>query len=255
MVASEEHARIMKSILELKSEPVAVWLVNSSVVPESFSTWEQLSSHRYCQALMRARQGESVILDGDGLSCPAAAAAFGFKPLPEGLANGHGLVGFGIVPEPNTGVTMFQGMTNLSPHSIHTIAVSPLAKSPSLPDIIVVEGEPEQLMWLLLADQNLDGGKRRAGDTAVLQATCVDCTIIPYVEQRMNFTLGCYGCREATDLATSEAALGFPGSRLEGIIEQLILLEKKAMPRSRSKNVYSRLASKTIASPFADGAE
>ena len=56
-------------------------------------------------------------------------------------------------------------------------------------------------MWLLLAEVNLRGGERLTGSTAVLQATCVDATIIPYLEQRLNFTMGCYGCREATDIA------------------------------------------------------
>ena len=56
--------------------------------------------HRYCQALMKARRGERVILEADTLACPAAAKAFGFKPLPEGLQTGKGLAGFGIVAEP-----------------------------------------------------------------------------------------------------------------------------------------------------------
>lgn len=48
---------------------------------------------------MKARRGQSVTLDAKGMSCPAAAAAFSFKPLPEGLVNGKGLVGFGIAVE------------------------------------------------------------------------------------------------------------------------------------------------------------
>jgi uncharacterized protein (DUF169 family) len=63
-----------------------------------------LEGHRYCQALMRARRGEHVVLDGEGIACPAAAAAFGFRPLPEGLKNGRGLMGYGITKEEETGV-------------------------------------------------------------------------------------------------------------------------------------------------------
>jgi len=53
---------------------------------------EKLHGHRYCQALMKARHGKHVLLDAEGIACPAAAAAFGFKPLPEGLKTGKGLV-------------------------------------------------------------------------------------------------------------------------------------------------------------------
>ena len=39
----------------------------------------------------------------EGIACPAAAAAFGFKSLPEGLKSGKGIVGFGIVSGESVG--------------------------------------------------------------------------------------------------------------------------------------------------------
>ena len=190
---------------------------------------------------MRARRGAIVLLTGDQLACPAAAAAFGLRPLPEGLVNGKGLVGFGIVQEPVTGAQMFRDMPHLEPRSIAALALAPLGLAPSLPDVVVVEGTPEQLMWLLLADLNREGGSRRTAHTAVLQATCVDSTIVPCLEQRLNFSLGCYGCREATDLAPSETVVGFPGAMLEPLVERLAALDEKAIPRSRAKGVHARL--------------
>lgn len=76
---------------------------------------EKLNGHRYCQALMKSRHGQHAILDADGIACPAAAAAFGFKQLPDGLKTGKGLVGFGIINQESTGKTMFEGMTTI-PH-------------------------------------------------------------------------------------------------------------------------------------------
>lgn len=232
------------AILGLKTVPIAVFLHETDVMPPVFDSFEVVSSHRFCQLLMRARHGESLILEPDKLSCPAAAAAFGFRPLPEGLATGRGLVGFGIVSEPSTGKAMFDGMTRLPAGSVKRIAVCPLAAAPELPDVVVVEGLPEQLMWLALADLNQAGGRRRRADTAVLQATCVDATIIPYVVQRMNFSLGCYGCREATDMEPDETILGFPGSALDGLMSALDYLNLKAIPQSRNKGVYKHFKGK-----------
>jgi uncharacterized protein (DUF169 family) len=110
--------------------------------------------------------------------------------------------------------------------------------------VVVVEGPPEPLMWLLLADLNLSGGERRPGSTAVLQATCVDATVIPHLERRMNYSLGCYGCREATDLAPAEAVIGFPGERLEPLLSTLEKLAERAIPRSREKATLTHLADK-----------
>jgi uncharacterized protein (DUF169 family) len=193
---------------------------------------------------MRARRGESLLFGPGYLSCPAAARAFGFRALPEALSEGRGLAGFGIVREPHTGKVMFEGMRYLEMGELAGVGLCPLHAAPRLPDVVVVEGTPEQLMWLLLADLNLAGGKRRQGSTAVLQATCVDATVIPHLEDRLNFSLGCYGCRDATDLAPTETVVGFPGRMLEALTDQVGFLAGKAMPNSRAKNAWKQLEGK-----------
>ena len=240
----------MTQAIGLESAPVAVFLLSPDADMAPFADWEAVERHRYCQALMKARAGERVILEADELACPAAAKAFGFRPLTPALQSGKGLVGFGIVAEPESGATMFQGMTCLEPGSAARIALCPLGEAPALPDVVVVEGPPEQLMWLLLAEVNLRGGERLLGSTAVLQATCVDATIIPYLEQRLNFTMGCYGCREATDIAPTETVVGFPGARLTQLVDSLEFLSEKAVPRSRAKRAHEALV--TGRAPAAD---
>jgi uncharacterized protein (DUF169 family) len=230
-------------ILGIDTEPVAVFLMGPEIPPPTES-FRNVTGHRYCQLLMRARHGESVALAPEELACPAAAAAFGFRPLPEGLATGKGLVGFGIVDDPGTGRRMFEGMPRLEPGRVTLIAAAPLSAVQAIPDVVVVEGPPEALMWLALADLNVAGGVRRRGDTAILQATCVDATLIPYLEQRLNYSLGCYGCREATDLGPNESVLGFPGARLEPLLAALDSLANKAVGRSRAKSAFKNLNKK-----------
>ncbi|MGB4869232.1 MAG: DUF169 domain-containing protein, partial [Candidatus Promineifilaceae bacterium] len=70
---------------------------------------------------------------------------------------------------------------------------------------------------------------------------CVDSTIIPYQERRLNQGFGCYGCREATDLAPGETILGFPGELLPALTIQVESLVQKAMPKSRAKKAWAIL--------------
>ncbi|MCK7512307.1 MAG: DUF169 domain-containing protein [Desulfobacterales bacterium] len=79
------------------------------------------------------------------------------------------------------------------------------------------------------------------GSTAILQATCVDATIIPFLENRLNLSYGCYGCRDATDIRASETVLGFPASDLSAIVLHLEYLGEKAIANSRSKKAFSML--------------
>lgn len=229
----------LKSLLGLSASAVGVKLLKISATDKHSGI--SLSHHRYCQALMKARQGQSVSLDSEGIACPAAAAAFGFKPLPESLRTGKALVGFGIVTDPEVGEHMFRNMPKLSPGVVEKLHLIPLESCTFSPDVIIVEDEVEKLMWILLAYMHATGGERVFASTAVLQAACVDSTIIPHLEDRLNFGFGCYGCREATNIRSGEALIGFPGHFLPTIVAHLEHLSEKAIPTSRSKRAFQSL--------------
>ena len=235
-------AKKVKQILGLTTSLVGVkFLFSEEEIPAEI---EKLNGHRYCQALMKARHGAHVLLDAEGIACPAAAAAFGFKSLPDGLKTGKGLVGFGIVDEEATGKTMFEGMTILPQGKLKALYLFPLETAAIEPDIVVAEDETEKLMWFALANLNVKGGQRVDSSTAILQATCVDATLIPFVEQKFNMSMGCYGCRDATDICPNETVLGFPFKDFNAIVKSLEFLNQKAIPNSRGKNALAMLKRK-----------
>jgi uncharacterized protein (DUF169 family) len=236
-----EYGRKILSILGLTTFPVGVKFEEDAFLPADSL---HLESHRYCQALMLARQDQHVVLDGEGMACPAAAAAFGFRPLPEGLISGKGLVGFNIVSDTAVGRRMFADMPRLEAGRIHHLELFPLERADCTPQVIVVEGKVEQLMWLVLGYLHATGGQRVTASTAVLQAACVDATIIPFLEARLNFSFGCYGCRDATDMAAGESIIGFPASFLATIVTHLEYLNTRAIPTSRGKKAWRALGKK-----------
>jgi uncharacterized protein (DUF169 family) len=240
----KERAKMLKEKTGMSTYPVGVKFIfqgDSTIVEEA----SKLTGYRYCQALMEARHGKHVILDKDGIACPAAAAAFGFKPLPEGLKNGKGLIGFGITKHEETGQRMFRDMESIEPGKLKSLYLFPLETAIIEPDIVVIEDLVERLMWVVLAYLNVKGGQRVTSSTAVLQATCVDATIIPYKQKKINLSFGCYGCRNATDIEPSETVLGIPFSDFEDIAGYIEYLSLKAMPNSRSKSAYITLKNKT----------
>jgi uncharacterized protein (DUF169 family) len=228
----------MKEILDLHGSPIGVRILKTMTeIPDA----EPAKGHRYCQALMRARRGDHVVVTEKTISCPAAARSFGFRPLPEALKTGKGLIGFGITAEEEVGKEMFERMPVLEPGQAVQLDVFPLERAEVVPDLVIVEDEVEKLMWIVLSYMHTTGGERVTGSTAVLQATCVDSTIVPYLENRLNFGFGCYGCRDATDIEPGETILGFPADFLPAIVEHLEYLEQKALPRSREKHALAAL--------------
>jgi len=228
-------AERLTEILGLERQPVAVKFVPSG--EEEPAGFAAPPGRRYCQVLMEASRGKKVLLTPETISCPASAAALGFKPLPEKLDTREMLAAYGIFASQEAGYNTIHSMPGLVTGAYRAVAACPLGEAPYEPDVVVMESQPEHLMWVALASVREIGG-RLEFSTATLQATYVDGTILPFLSGKLNASLGCYGCREATDIVEAECVLGFHGKELDHIVAQLEELATKAMPRVRGKNVY-----------------
>lgn len=230
----------MVALLGLECPPLAAKLLKpGNPVPEGYDNSRKL---RYCQALMMGKHGHKVMLNGDNITCPASASAFGFRPLPEKLANGEMMRGMGLFGNPGAAAKTIGLMPRLKPGDCAGVLLAPLDKADFDPDVVILEGKPEKLMWVALADIFAEGG-RHSFQTGVFQATCIDSTLVPYLTGNLNANLGCYGCRDATDIPEDECLLGFAGNSLEKIVNGLEGLSEKAIPRSRAKGAFKSMAS------------
>jgi len=236
---SQQYAAILKDTVGLTSLPVGVTFLKAMETDESVG-----SDHRLCQAVMEARKGKRVLLHKDNISCPAAAAALGLKPLPKQLQDGTMLCGYGIFKTKDVAIRVMEMMPRLQAGQYAAVEVKSLEECEEIPHVVVLEDEVEKLMWVALAYLNEAGG-RLDFSTSILQAACVDSVVLPFLSGRINMSFGCYGCRDATDAAPSEALLGFPGKKLEMVTGNLSFLKTRAIDRSRAKNVYKAFAGRT----------
>ena len=242
-----DYANRMISILNLDHPPIAVKLLKpSDPLPEGFDSTQKL---RFCQSIMKAKCGQQILLTQENITCPAAAAAFGFRPLPEKLAGGEVMYSMGLFGNKEAGAKTLGLMPRLKQGEYSAVLIAPLEKVDFEPDVIVLEEKPEKLMWIALADIFNTGG-RHVFQTSIFQAACIDSTVVPFLTQKLNASLGCYGCRDATDFPEEEALLGFPGRKLGEIVSSLQKLSEKAVPRVRTKGVF-----KTLGACAAEGSE
>lgn len=241
MIDYNEISSILTESVGLNSLPVGVKFYEK--IPES--GFKLADDHRFCQLIMRARKGEELILTKDETSCPAAAAALGFKPLPKNLQDGSMLQGYGIFRDKEAGIKVMNDMPRLEQGIYEAVEAKPLKDWDENPDVIVIEDEVEKLMWISLAYLN-DGGGRLNMSTSILQAVCVDSVVLPYKSQKINMSFGCYGCREATDARPNEAILGIPFAKLDMVYENIKYLKSKAIDRSRAKQVYQAFAKRSL---------
>lgn len=235
-----EYATKLKEILGLEREPVGVKFLKEKEKQNLKDNYDDVTKTRYCQALMRAGNGEKVMVTSENISCPASAAAFGVKPLPEVLASGQMLYNLGLFATPEAGKKAMEGMTRLNLGDYHAVILSPLGDMEVEPDVVVVESKPEHLMWLSLA-YIYETGERLQFNSAIFQATCVDSTVIPFVTGKLNSSLGCYGCRDATNIRDEENLIGIPYKKLNSVVKNLEQLSLKPMKKARAKEAFHSL--------------
>lgn len=235
-------AQTLKDVLSMESLPVGVkFFEDREAMTEIITkTYNQESKYRYCQALMKARYGDKVVLHKDNIACPASAAAFGFKPLAEKLRTGDMLFKMGLFASREAARRTMDMIPRLELGRYQAVVLAPLDQCDYNPDVIIVESETEHIMWLALASY-FDEGGRLSFNSAIFQATCVDSTVVPFQTNNINASFGCFGCREATNIETGEALIGIPLAKIDKLITNLEALNENAIPRSRSKEVYKRL--------------
>lgn len=233
-------AQTLKDILGLKREPTAVKLVRDEdeLNNLNISGYDTETKCRYCQAVMRASEGEKVLLSASNLACAAAAAAFGVKSLHPKLASGEAHYNVGTFGTQEAAYRIMTEMPRLALGDCAFVLVSPLAACEFEPDVVVVEAAPENIMWLALAS-TYTTGERLQFSTSVVQAVCVDSTVVPFTTGKPNATLGCTGCREGTDLEQTENMIGIPFQVTSSVIDNLKDMEDVIL-RNRSKSVYQR---------------
>ena len=227
-----EWQRVIMEKLGLRWQPVAVSLIDKDEpLPDVPLPPE---NQRFCQAMMAARRGASILMPPHRHSCPDGTSIFGMTGVPEKLATGEIYVLFHKVVNAEAAARMVAERPTLPPKSRRAPYVAPLAKTVRKPEVVVVTGTPEQMMWLCMS-MSYYSGHRFDFHASGFNSMCVEAVLYPLTEQEPNITFGCYGCRAATDVAEDMMFMGLPVDKLPIVAQGLTELAKKAIPDSRMK--------------------
>ncbi|WP_292467650.1 DUF169 domain-containing protein [Methanolobus sp.] len=228
-----EISEKLTEILELRYAPVAVKIIKKGEkIPDGFD--EPDSNIRHCQSIMRAKNGESFVIPADKHACVVGASSLGLVPTPPKVKTGDFHANIGMFECADAAANMVSQRSELEEGSTIATVVGPLKDFEIEPDVVILVDVPETLYWLVPAATFFEGG-RQAFSTAAFQATCVDSTIIPLLTGKMNMSLGCFGCRRATDIKNDEMVAGIPYKNLEKMIEALEKIHEGPMQKARLK--------------------
>lgn len=227
-----EWSDVLKDVLGLRSEPVAITLVPAGApLPDVPVPANRM---RYCQSLALARLGRSIMLPPNRHACPDGTSILGMTDVPPKLASGELYLLFHKLDTLEAAQQMVHERPHLPERSIDATVVTPLAKAACTPDVVAVIGDPEQMMWLCMSAAYYTG-HRFEFHASGYNSQCVETTLYPRTTGKMNISFGCYGCRAASDLGTDQMFMGIPLDTMPTVVKGLRELTKKAIPQSRAK--------------------
>jgi uncharacterized protein (DUF169 family) len=224
-----EHAKELKEILMLRSEPVAVKLVKEN---EDFPSGHPIPEKQmsYCQSVMQARHGNSFMMPLDAHACNVGASSLGMMPVPEKAASGEFHFAIGIHDSVEAAKNMIDDASSVQFKTKGTV-VCPLKDANFEPDVVIFVDIPERLYWFEPLYTAKKGGHIRYS-TAPFQAACVDATATPLATGGPNISIGCFGCRKRTDMKQDELIMGIPGALIGEMVRTLERYVKDVLPKA-----------------------
>ncbi len=229
-----EYATKLTQLLGLQSPPVGVKFVRTGELPpENFTP--PAKRIRFCQAVMEASWGKSLLVSASELACGPGPSSFG-APIKEKVYRGEVHSALGIFGSPEAAAKCLTTNPKMPAGSVASIAVAPLERFTFPVDTVIVRVNPEQAMWLCQT-RSYEEGKHLVLEILTEQSVCAGMSVAPYIKSEIGVTFGCYGSRTYTDLKPEEMMVGIPGSILPKVVS---ILEKMGKPvtDSRSKKGF-----------------
>lgn len=228
---NEEMNALLERYLRPNTFPVAVRISKEKEVPEKYRRPTKLYGHRInlCQGVNIARRyGWSFGFLAEDMACPLSLPIFGFVEEPDFVTRGEI-----IFPDFTKTMEAAAKTQSMQPKaavgSIGSILVAPLAKADFDPDLILVYGNPAQIIRMVQASLYNEGGAVESRFSG--RCACAQEFIHPHVNQKCNVIIPAQGERLFAMTADDELVFSIPKTKIEATLEGLEVTHQRGVAR------------------------
>ncbi|MCJ7508518.1 MAG: DUF169 domain-containing protein [candidate division Zixibacteria bacterium] len=212
----KEYSEELKGLLKLKGSPIAV--TYSMNPPKNYKK----GKCRACDALVLARDGQTVNLTKESSSCRGGIWSLGLAPQPSGDAF-KALQKFLVEGEKLcASIVVFHRMRALNTPAplglADNVIVSPLEKSETRPELVVFICNPEQASRLITLATYYDGIPPKLEITG---STCRMSIAYPIVSGQMNANFFDYTSRKIKGFGQDELIISIPYEKMDNLIKAI----------------------------------
>lgn len=214
--------------LSLQYEPVGVTLYkDSEPLPDDIS-FTQGEFKSYCQALVLAGEGQTLLLEKGQMGCKLGTSVLGFEKemeryLDDGVLEKYGV---GLFETEEASAETILKSAYLEKGKTRAACIAPLSVFKEIPQVVVFTADSEQIMWLLYAVNYQKGGKMDLPQSGGALGGCSDITALPMIDGITNITFLGLGCRLKSGIDPCHLMMGTPGNKLDLIHKHTLDLAK-----------------------------
>ena len=224
----------LKTLLNMDLEPVGVKFFSpgQEIPPELGGFTPEVGLKSYCQGLTRASRGETFLAAREKLGCVLGTSVLGLENDPAPLLddNVREKHGAGLYETEQASRTSVESAPKFPAGSISEVLIGPLASLSVAPQLVIMETDPEQTMWLLYAANYQQGGPQQLPQSGGVAGGCADTTVVPVVNGETNLTFLGLGCRIKSGIPAQHLLVGLPFNKIDEIADHL---EKMAKPMAK----------------------
>ena len=218
---NKKKCEIIESKIKLDSKPVAMKLLKTKDdLPEGYNLIGE--KIRHCEMVRKASRGNKFYSTITEQLCLGGAGAIGLREMPEKLANGEKYYSLGRFESLEVAKKLTSKLSIVE--DIHWgIIYAPLDEADFEADVIEIITEPVGGMKLA---QSIvyKTGEKITPSFAGIQSLCGDAFANPYINEGINFTLGCDGSRKAADIKDNEMTVGISKAKIDRVVSALNLM-------------------------------
>lgn len=146
--------------LDLKYLPVGVTLYKNQELPPAHIPFTEDNLKSYCQALVVAGQGRTLLLKKEQMGCKLGTSVLGFEKemenyLDDGVLEKYGV---GLFASEEASAETILKSTYLPRGQTQTALIAPISSFQETPQVVIFSANSERVMWLLYAVNYERGG-------------------------------------------------------------------------------------------------
>ena len=230
-MTNEQLNSLIERLIRPNTFPVAAKIREEKELPGKYKNASSFFGHRLniCQGVNLARRyGWSMGFTEEDFACPLSVLIFGFKEDPDFVARGE-IIYPDFTKTLEAAVRTQSRQPKAPLNSIGSVLVGPLERVDFEPDVVLVYGNPAQIVRLVQAALYHEGGAIESRFSG--RCACSQEFIYPHFSQKCNVIIPAQGERLFAMTADDELVFAIPGSQLAVVAEGLEVTHKRGVSR------------------------